>query len=162
MKIVITEGIIKVDGVKKAEFKQGEKKLGETFNGGSEVAGEMLRALKAHKTYGWESADLSDRQIKDAKTIWDLVPEAPRPDRNLGESDPIVSRFVESEYPAIFAARYPKGHYDFDEAGCGENLSEFRENDLKPTKEALVKLRNKKLGKVEQARRYLEMVEERA
>lgn len=164
MKIVIKEGVIEVDGVKKGTFDpeaKGFKQI-ETYNGGEELLGDLTRELKESAKYGWKPEDLSDKDIKAAKSIWEIIPEAPRPDRNLGESDPIVSRYVEKEYPQIFRSRYPKGHYDFDEAGCGENLSSYRDNDLKPTPEALERLRGTKQSKVLQAERYLEMVKGRA
>jgi hypothetical protein len=157
-KIEVKEGFIYVNGEKKAEFDQEKKSLVDFYNGGAEYAAEMLQFLKDHSEFGWKPAELSDRQIAEAENIWKIVPECVQPHhKHLGDKCPLVSKWVEENYPNVFRIRYPYGHVDIDEVGLGLNLSPYRDKtNGSVSKDGMEKLKNVRKEQIQNARRILE------
>lgn len=151
-KVEIKDGFIYFEGVKKASFK--DQKLLEFYNDGEDEKSELLQALKNDSTYGWESEELSDTQIKSAADIWEIVPEAPRPQPTLGLGDkhPRVYEYIEEHYPRILKLRYPMGKWDKDEAGLGVSKTQYRDDKGQVSKASMEKLK----GKREELRRHAE------
>jgi hypothetical protein len=131
-KLTIKDGAIYQGTIKKATIDSDTKSIKDLYNGGGEIISELIQALKDSKEYGWEPEDLSDNQIRDAKDIWEIIPEAPRPSPNsLGDKHPDVYDYVEANYPYVHKIRYRFGRYNKDLAGLGINLSPFRDKNGK-------------------------------
>lgn len=157
-KYTVEGNFVLENGVKKAEFDKEKRALVDFYNGGASDAAEIMQFIKDHKELGWKPDELSDGQIKSAKTIWDIIPEAPRPEPNtLGDKHPEVYDYVEKHYPYILKLRYPFGRYDKDLAGMGINLSPFRDTSTgRLSEQAVAKVKRTQNEKVEAAKRFIE------
>ena len=157
-KVEIKDGFIYFEGVKKASFDNEAHTLLEFFNDGEDEKSELLQALKDDDTYGWDSEDLSDTRIKNARDIWEIVPEAPRPQPTLGLGDkhPLIYDFIEKNYPRILKIRYRKGRYDKDMAGKGVNKTQYRDDLGQVSEAGLKKMKGKRAELARHAQEYLD------
>jgi hypothetical protein len=146
------DGFIYSSGVKKAKFEG--RTLTEFYNDGEDEKSELLQALKNSKEHSWEAEELSDTQIRKALDIWELVPEAPRPQPTLGlgEKHPKIYDFIAAKYPRVLKIRYPQGRWDKDAAGLGVNKTPYRDDKGQVSPKSMQKLK----GKREEHRRNAE------
>jgi hypothetical protein len=159
-KITIKDSSLYVGGKRKADFNKEAKALTEFYNGGAEMAAELLQFLKKSE-FGWEDEEISDTRIENAKNIWEIHPEAPKPTRkHLGDKSPNVSEWVQKNHPNTFRIRYPYGIWNKHEAGMGRCLSPFRdETNNKISKEAWERLNKEEGQRLEDARRVIKEAE---
>lgn len=158
-KFTVKDNFVYLGEEKKAEFDARSRSIKDFYNGGAEIAAEIMQYVKEDPELGWTPEELSDNKIKEAKTIWEIVPEAPSPTPNtLGERHPEVYDYIKENYPNVFKIRYGNlKRWDKDEAGMGIPLSSYRDKTTGEISEASWnRLKKEREEKRENARRILE------